>query len=136
MTKIKSMYTLACLFFISHAIAQPNTNGIINFDENWKFYRGAFQGAERAKIDDANWRRVDLPHDWSIEDVPGSQSPFLQTAISQVSGGFTTGGTGWYRKTFAVPASDKGKRVIIQFDGVYMNADVYLNGQHLGNHPY
>src|SRR6185312_8247514 len=57
-------------------------------------------------------------------------------AISQVSGGFTTGGTAWYRKRFGVPGKDKGKKIFIQFDGVYMNADVWINGHHLGNHPY
>jgi beta-galactosidase len=80
--------------------------------------------------------KLDLPHDWSIEDLPGTRSPFSPTAISQVNGGFTTGGTGWYRKRFTLPAAQKGKRVILQFDGVYMNAEVWLNGQSLGNHPY
>ncbi|AMJ64099.1 sugar-binding domain-containing protein [Hymenobacter sp. PAMC 26628] len=79
---------------------------------------------------------MDLPHDWSIEDLPGTASPFQADAISQVSSGFTTGGTGWYRKTFAVPAALKGQRVQVQFDGVYMNAAVWLNGQSLGTHPY
>src|SRR5205814_1887978 len=53
-----------------------------------------------------------------------------------VSTGFTTGGTGWYRKAFTVPAADKGKRTLLRFDGVYMNADVWVNGESLGSHPY
>ena len=48
----------------------------------------------------SQWRKVDLPHDWSIEDLPGTSSPFNPNAISQVNGGFTTGGTAWYRKSF------------------------------------
>ena len=106
------------------------------FDWDWKFHLGGAQGAEAVDFDDSLWRRLDLPHDWSIEDLTGTQSPFKQTAISQVSGGFTTGGTGWYRKKFTVPAAAKGKRVLIQFDGVYMNAEVWLNGQTVGTHPY
>ncbi len=51
---------------------------------------------------------IDLPHDWSIEDLPGTNSPFNINAISQVNGGFTTGGTGWYRKSFTVPAESEG----------------------------
>ena len=77
-----------------------------------------------------------LPHDWSIEDIPGTSSPFDPNAIGQVSSGFTVGGTGWYRKHFLIPADQKGKHVYIEFEGVYMNADVWLNGVHLGNHPY
>ncbi|MEJ7676123.1 MAG: sugar-binding domain-containing protein [Chitinophagaceae bacterium] len=97
---------------------------------------GRRTGAEETSFNDSGWRRLDLPHDWSIEDLPGTQSPFDSTAISQVSGGFTKGGTGWYRKAFVIPGKNKNNRIIIQFDGVYMNADVWVNGQHIGNHPY
>jgi len=106
------------------------------FDDGWHFFRGGAQGAENPKFDDSKWRKIDLPHDWSIEDLPGTKSPFSQTAISQVSGGFTTGGTGRYRKQFTIPADQKGKRIIIQFDGVYMNATVFVNGHNIGQHPY
>jgi len=108
----------------------------ILFDNNWRFHRGGAQGADAIVFDDTNWRRIDLPHDWSIENIPGTNSPFDQNAISQVSGGFTIGGTGWYRKTFIIPSLQRNKKVWLQFDGVYMNADVWLNGQHLGMHPY
>lgn len=121
----------ACCFCIT--IAQAQT---IQFDDNWLFFRGAAQGAEEVKFSDGDWRKVDLPHDWSIEDLPGKNSPFDKGAISQVNGGFTTGGTGWYRKHFTVPATQKGKRLLIQFDGIYMNAQLWLNGKKLGKHPY
>src|ERR1051326_4321000 len=111
-------------------------NNVALFDADWRFHRGGAQGAEAPDFDDSKWRKLDLPHDWSIEDLPGTRSPFDPDAISQVSGGFTTGGTGWYRKTFNVPAEAKGKRIVIQCDGVYMDADVWLNGQQLGTHPY
>jgi beta-galactosidase len=106
------------------------------FDFNWRFHLGGAQGAENPAFDDSQWRKIDLPHDWSIEDLPGTNSPFSINAISQVSGGFTTGGTGWYRKSFTVPDDLKDKRFKILFEGVYMNAEVWLNGRYLGNHPY
>lgn len=108
----------------------------ILFDFNWRFHKGGAQGADQPGFNDSKWRKIDLPHDWSIEDLPGTRSPFDSNAIGQVMTGFTVGGLGWYRKTFVVPATEKGKRIILQFDGVYMNADVWLNGGHLGNHPY
>ena len=119
----------------SSAIFSQNSS-LILFDDDWTFYKGGLLGAEKVNLDDSKWRRVDLPHDWSIEDLPGTNSPFNADAISQVGGGFTTGGTGWYRKSFKVNIEDTGKVIEVQFDGVYMNADVWINGQHLGNHPY
>lgn len=108
----------------------------VSFDEGWLFFRGNAEGAEKTQFNDAGWRKLNLPHDWSIEDLPGSQSPFDSLAIVGVHGGFTVGGTGWYRKKFTVPVSANGKRTVITFDGVYMNADIFINGRHLGCHPY
>ncbi len=122
----------ACLFCCTTLTAQR----VQLFDDNWLFWRGAAQGAEDTLFNDTDWRKVSLPHDWSIEDLPGTVSPFNKGAISQVSGGFTTGGSGWYRKHFMMPATQRGKRIIIQFDGVYMNAQVWINGKKLGKHPY
>ncbi len=116
-----------------------NVNGQLRttlFDENWKFHKGGFQGAERINLDDSQWRTLDLPHDWSIEDLPEPKSPFRPDAISSVSGGFTTGGTGWYRKRFSVTADQKNKETFIEFDGVYMNSEIWLNEKKLGSHPY
>lgn len=130
MTK-KMILTLVAL-----AVAAFCHGEILPFDKGWRFHRGGKQGAEAVDFNDASWRLLDLPHDWSIEDIPGTRSPFDSLAVSQVSGGYTTGGTGWYRKTFDVPETYRGKKVYIQFDGVYMNSDVWLNGRHVGNHPY
>lgn len=106
------------------------------FDADWRFRRGDVEAGESPACDDTSWRLLDLPHDWSIENLPGTHSPFDPNAISAVDGGFTTGGTGWYRKEFPAPDEWRDKRVQLQFDGVYMNADVWLNGRHLGNHPH
>lgn len=127
---------LTILFLLISLRLLAQTNGKALFDNDWRFHLGGAQGAEETAYDDSRWRKLDLPHDWSIEDLPGTQSPFDSSAITQVSGGFTKGGTGWYRKTFTIPADAKNKRITIQFDGVYMNADVWLNGKHLGSHPY
>ncbi|MCX6255055.1 MAG: DUF4982 domain-containing protein [Bacteroidia bacterium] len=116
------------------AQAQLKRNNL--FDFGWRFHSGGALGAEGTSFDDSQWRMVDLPHDWSIEDLPGTNSPFNIDAISQVNGGFTTGGTGWYRKTFTIPDEFKDKNLIIMFEGVYMNAEFWLNGEFLGNHPY
>jgi len=116
--------------------AQPLSDRENLFNSGWRFHLGGAQGAENPQFDDSQWRKIDLPHDWSIEDLPGTNSPFSINAISQVSGGFTTGGSGWYRKTFTIADNLKGKRFIILFEGVYMNAEVWINGRQPGNHPY
>ncbi|MDB5087069.1 MAG: glycoside hydrolase family 2 [Mucilaginibacter sp.] len=131
----KKLIFIGLLLLVRIGVFAQNT-GTNLFDENWLFYRGGALSAENESYDDSKWKKVDLPHDWSIEDLPGTSSPFTQNAISQVGGGFTIGGTAWYRKTFIVPAAQKGKRLIIQFDGVYMNATVFINGRDLGTHPY
>lgn len=117
------------------------------FDSDWRFYKGNAENAEQTDFDDASWRELDLPHDWSIEDLepsgenyegidPKPVGPFDPESPGDISTGHTIGGTGWYRKHFKLAPQDMGKIVKITFDGVYMNADVWINGQHLGNHPY
>jgi len=134
----KIFFTCFVLAIAISSISQtlPTGQAGILFDADWRFHRGGAQSSETTWFDDSKWRTVDLPHDWSIEDLPGTQSPFDPNAVGQVSTGFTVGGTGWYRKTFTVPAAQKSKRIIIQFDGVYMNSEVWLNGESVGKHPY
>jgi beta-galactosidase len=131
-------YKLICLFLFFSVLLlnlQAQRHAIL-FDSDWKFHRGGAQGAEQPGFDDASWRNLDLPHDWSIEDLPGTNSPFNADAISQVSGGFTTGGTGWYRKTFILPEDQNNKRIVVLFEGIYMNSEIWINGQLVGNNPY
>lgn len=113
----------------------------VNFDAGWRFVKDSTISAENISFDDSKWRRVNLPHDWSIEDLPNQREgevvgPFDKSAIGNIATGFTVGGTGWYRKKFTITSDQKSKSVEIHFDGVYMNSDVWLNGHHLGNHPY
>ena len=102
----------------------------LSMDLNWSFTRGDPAGAPDAAFDDRGWRVLDVPHDWSIE------GPYDRTNSTAGSGGYLPAGIGWYRKHFATPETFKDKRVSAQFDGVFMNADVYLNGHPVGHHAY
>ena len=133
--KLTAFLLFVIALFPALSKGQASTRTLL-FDGNWSFHLGGAQGAESPGFDDSQWRKLDLPHDWSIEDLPNTSSPFNPNAISQVNGGFTTGGTAWYRKSFTLRPEQKGKRIVIQFDGVYMNAEVWLNGQSVGSHPY
>ena len=104
------------------------------FDSGWKFHRGDVSPVSDLNISD--WREVDLPHDWSIEDLPGTNSPFDSTTINGTSVGFTVGGTSWYVKDFSLGNEYSNKTITVLFEGVYMDSDVWINGHHLGNHPY
>ena len=128
------LIAIGFLLFVSTKVFSQNS--IKLFDEGWRFHRGDVANAEQISFKDNSWRDIDLPHDWSIEDLPGTNSPFIPDAINGVSVGFTTGGIGWYRKNFTLPVNQQNKRISILFDGVYMNSDVWVNGVHLGNHPY
>ena len=121
----------AMLVTIPAAAAQPQRSRLeLAADSNWKFILGDPAGAETRSFDDANWRRVELPHDWSIEGRPSKDNP------TGSEGGYFPAGAGWYRKTFSAPPEWRGKRVSVEFDGVYRDATVYLNGKKLGNQPY
>jgi beta-galactosidase len=100
------------------------------FDLGWKFRRGDFPGAEAPEFSDADWRTLDLPHDWSIE------GPFDEKEPSSFCGAYLPTGVGWYRKRFRLPDSYKDKKLTIEFDGVYQLSEVWINGQFLGKRPY
>ena len=103
---------------------------ILSADAGWRFVLGDPANAEGTRFDDSGWRAVDLPHDWSIESAPDKSS------ASGAGEGFFTGGIGWYRRSFTAPRDWKNKRVSVEFDGVYRDATVFLNGHKLGAHPY
>lgn len=131
----------ASLFFNSCIQPTNITDRETLFNDNWKFIRADVAGAEQANFDDSAWRTLDLPHDYSIEDLPEKSginqiSPFSEESQGKRSTGHVMGGTAWYRKHFTFENEDEGKQIQVLFDGVYMNADVWINGQHLGNHPY
>lgn len=101
----------------------------VDFTEGWKFYLGDDSTAYNTQYDDAKWRILDLPHDWSIEADFSLKNP------ATPGGGALPGGIGWYRKDFIVDKSDEGKNVYIDFDGIYWNSKVWINGHLLGERP-
>ena len=105
---------------------------VVNFNKDWKFCLNLETDSNPADIefDDSGWRTLDVPHDWAIEGDFDEHNP------SGTGGGALPGGIGWYRKTFKVSKKDKGQVFSIEFDGVYMNSSVYINGHLLGTRPY
>ncbi|MEU0882261.1 glycoside hydrolase family 2 TIM barrel-domain containing protein [Lentzea sp. NPDC005914] len=120
---------------VTSAAAAPRTT---LFTGDWRFKlvntasatdpTGAYEKAYEPGYDDSAWRRLDLPHDWSIELDP--------TAQAAAGEGYYQAGLGWYRKTFTLPSTTKGKQISLEFDGVYMDSHVYVNGKLAASHPY
>ena len=99
---------------------------LFNFD--WKFKLGEVQNAESPTFDDADWRRLDLPHDFQIE--------MSWNEKANRSRGFKDMATGWYRKTFEADKTWQGRRVMLDFEGIMLHGDAYLNGQKIGGTDY
>lgn len=126
------------------------------FDFDWRFHAGEAIGAQLGGFDDGAWERVDLPHDWMIlgkgnrevaaegrvpTDRTGRlpeqpEGPFDPRSPGGSGNGYLNGGISWYRKTFTLPASADGRRVFLEFEGAYMNTEVWVNGASLGVRPY
>lgn len=102
----------------------------ICFNDNWSFSLSDNPKASETDFDDKEWRVLNLPHDWAIEGDFSKDNP------SGTGGGALPGGTGWYRKTFVPGNEDSDKIIRIDFDGIYMNSEVFINGQSLGKRPY
>ncbi|WP_159523865.1 beta-galactosidase GalB [Sunxiuqinia indica] len=106
---------------------QPRTRE--SFNANWQFFLGDDSLASQSEYDDAAWRTLNLPHDWSVE------GKFSKDNASTTAEAALPTGIGWYRKTFTVPENSKGKQLYIDFDGVFQNSKVWINGQLLGERP-
>lgn len=100
------------------------------FDSDWKFFLGDVAEAKANDFSDKNWRKLDLPHDWSIEGKVNPKNP------TKGAGGYFPAGIGWYRKIFQAPDAWKAEKTAIYFEGIYMNSEVFINGKSLGVHPY
>ncbi|MEI8226518.1 MAG: sugar-binding domain-containing protein, partial [Bacteroidota bacterium] len=111
----------------SNIHGQPSGRKVQNFNFDWKFNKGDIPDGQNPGLNDAGWRSLDLPHDWSIE------GPFSKDNASGT--GFLPGGIGWYRKSFLIPANEKTRKVFISFDGIYNNSEVWINGTYLGKRP-
>ncbi len=109
------------------------------FDSDWKFMKGDIENAESYNFDDSDWRSLTIPHDWGIEPHPIQDEthigPFVYGIKDSTSTGNIMGGTGWYRKDFTLKQADIGKTFQLYFDGVSVQSDVWINGEHIGFHP-
>jgi len=125
-------FVLLTLFLIIPVICHSTNNPRLtnNFNDNWRFHIGDTANAQSPAFNNASWRKLDLPHDWSIE---GS---FDEKSLAEPGGGYLNGGIGWYRKAFTLDKTLKGKKVFINFDGIYRNSTVWLNNHPLGLRPY
>lgn len=110
--------------------ANPRPGATVSFNNDWRFHLGDVPDGQRIDLDDSNWRALNLPHDWSVEGTFDEKSP------AGTGGGALNGGLAWYRKTFTVPLASKDKLLFIDFDGVYRNSEVWINGHYLGKRPY
>ena len=139
--KQRTLIIAVLILIIGISGFSQNTRSEYQFDDGWKFFKGDVKGAERPSFNDKSWREIDLPHDWSIEDLPGPEpgktiGPFSIESPGARATGYTVGGTAWYRKTFSLNPEENYSKTIISFDGVYMNCDVWVNGKPAGTHPY
>ena len=134
-----NMFKLKCSLMLSFflllmgmtfSLQAENSRSILNFDADWRFLHDDTKGAEASAFDDSKWRKLDVPHDWSIEGT------YDKANLTGRGGGYLPAGIGWYRKTFTVNATDAKRKFFIEFDGVMANSDVWINGFHLGKRPY
>ena len=119
-----------CILIAGCSSSSVSPRERMDFNGDWTFNLGDVPEASDPEFDDSGWRKLDLPHDWAVE------GDFSQDAPSGTGGGALPGGTGWYRKTFFVPEEQSDMLWRLDFDGVYMNAEVFVNGVSLGVRPY
>ena len=128
--RVAPVVSLLFLFSISFAVADNSTpRRVENFNRDWRFAKGGQVGAESADFDDSAWEKVRLPHDWAISGPYEPQG-------DPHTGKLPWRGEGWYRKFFTLSATDAGKRVYLDFDGVMAMPTVYINGQKAGGWDY
>ncbi|HEY8205789.1 MAG TPA: beta-galactosidase GalB [Pyrinomonadaceae bacterium] len=129
---MRNTLIIVCLLAFSNFSAYANSRPgkTVSFNQAWRFHLGDVVNGQDPNLDDSNWRELNLPHDWSIEGEFDEKNP------AGTGGGALPGGIGWYRKAFSIPLTAKGKLVLIDFDGVYRNSEVWINGHYLGKRPY
>lgn len=128
--KVFFVLNLLLFFVLASCSTDEDVRSRIDFTEAWKFYPGDDEQASLPDFDDSGWRSLDLPHDWSIEGEFSIENP------TKANGGALPAGIGWYRKDFTLDTLWKDKQVYIDFDGVYRNSEVWINGHYLGKRPY
>ncbi len=129
MKKTLASAILTSLFLLPSLGTEANTRVNVSFDADWRFLKADSPGAEQPQFDDSAWRKLDVPHDWSIE------GPFSETNRTGGPGAFLPSGVGWYRKDFTLPDAFSNRCVFVEFDGVMENGEVWINGASLGKRP-
>ena len=124
------VYLFIFYFFLLNFDLRGQVRLVIDFNKDWKFFLGNDSTAIIPAFNDSHWRKLSLPHDWSIE------FDFSKDYPATTQGGALPGGIGWYRKNFILPVAAKDKNVSIEFDGVYKNNEVWINGHYVGKRPY
>jgi beta-galactosidase len=154
--KMIRLLPFSFLLLATHHASQAQQRMHINFDEGWKFHLGHAGDPARdfhygtatifsksgaapgtaidPRFNDASWRSLDLPHDWAVElpFVDSGNFDVMAHGYKPVGGFYPGTSIGWYRKHFSVPLRDSGQRFQLQFDGVFRNADFWINGFYLG----
>lgn len=120
------LLVLLTLISATTGFSQPTRQTLL-FNEGWTFHKGDITNGDKPTVNEADWKAVELPHDWSIE------GPFDEQWASATA--YLPGGIGWYRKAFDMAAPMRSKRLFLYFDGVYKNSEVWINGHHLGKRP-
>ncbi len=125
----KTTIVLTLSLLVACASKSKNVRFVEDFNQNWNFKLGDHPTAIQLDFNTADWRTLQLPHDWSIEGAFNKDNPTKQAQA------FLPAGKGWYRKTFTLPVDWKNKNVSIEFDGVFKNSEVFINGHSLGMRP-
>jgi beta-galactosidase len=149
-----TMLLLVAMFTASHAAEVTTPRERLSFDNDWRFALGHAtdvskdfnhatgqfsyfakagfgSGASDPKFNDQSWRKLNLPHDWAVE-LPFSERGSGSHGFKAIGRNFPENSVGWYRKTFHIPKSDLGKRISLEFDGVFRDSIVWVNGHYLG----
>ena len=139
--KLSSLLVLSLIVFFAQAAERTQTN----LNSGWRFAPGDIKGAEAAGFDDSAWAEVDLPHDFQISqpwvEPSPDEKPDKENAVANISSrlssrGFKEMGTGWYRRSLVADPAWKGQRVLLDFEGIMLVGDVYLNGHRVGGTDY
>jgi beta-galactosidase len=140
-SKFKSIYLILFSFlFLCCGREEKALTRNVSLNNGWYFHLGDVKDASRPEFNDAGWSTVNLPHDWSIEDLPEQKKDvtsgrFSRGSVGGIATGHTVGGVGWYLKTFVVLPKDKDKLRSLYFEGVYMETEVWINGKRVCYHP-
>lgn len=123
------LIVLVACWASSVAVGYAQHRKTINFNEGWSFRLDSVSDYRDHRLDFSDWRRLDLPHDWSIE------LPFDSLSPGNSGAGYLSGGIGWYKKSFSLPAEERHRRIYIEFGGIYENNEVWINDIYLGKRP-